>query len=126
CLASSDNANGLASRANISMISITRNAVLTLLSFFRSDMATQSSIRFRQPQYFLGDEAHDQLRADGCDPRDEALTQIAFDMILLGVPHAAQRQHGCLAGIECSFGSQELGRVGELATRHASVIKPCR
>src|SRR5688500_10649954 len=47
------------------------------------------SVRLGQAQHALGDEAHDELRADRGDARDHHLAQVSLDVILLGVTIAA-------------------------------------
>src|SRR5882757_7631247 len=64
------------------------------------------SIRLRQAEHLLGDEAQDQLRADRGDARDEGLAQVTLDMEFLGVAEAAMGHHPLLAGVEAGFGGE--------------------
>src|ERR1700761_8545949 len=69
-----------------------RNAVLELRC------SCPTSIRLRQAEHFLGNEAQDQLRADRGDARDQRLAKITLDMEFLGITEAAMGHHRLLAG----------------------------
>src|SRR6266511_2906 len=62
-----------------------------------------SSIRLRQTEHFLGDEAENELRADRLDTGDQGFPQIALDVIFLGVSEAAMCHHRLLAGVKTGF-----------------------
>src|SRR5260370_24275447 len=58
------------------------------------------SVRLWKPQDLFGQEVQDHVRADQRGPRNQAFAQIALHMILLRIAHAAERQHGGMAGLE--------------------------
>src|SRR4029077_10136566 len=70
------------------------------------------SIRFRQAEDALGDVAQDQLRADRGDAGDLDLAEIAFDMVLAGIAHAAMGHDCCLAGAKAGLGGAVFGGIG--------------
>ena len=79
-------------------------------------------IRFRQAEHALGDVAQDQLRADGRDAGDLDLAEIALDMVLAGVAHAAMGHDRGLAGAVAGLGGAVFGGVGIGAGLLAAVI----
>src|SRR5689334_18559645 len=62
--------------------------------------ALSSSIRLRQAEHLLGDEAENELRADRRDARDQGFPQIALDVIFLRITEAAMRHDGLFTGVE--------------------------
>ena len=56
--------------------------------------------------------AQDQLRADGRDAGDLDLAEIALDMVLAGIAHAAMGHDRRLAGAEAGLGGTVFGGVG--------------
>src|SRR5215468_8876471 len=85
-----------------------------------------ASIRLRQAQHLLGDEAENELRRDRGDARDQRFPQVTLDVIFLGVTEAAMGHHGLLAGAEAGFGGQILCGIGGGPAGHVLVVLPAR
>src|SRR4051795_9976544 len=92
----------------------------------RFESVRSSSIRLRQAEHLLGDEAENELRADRRDARDQGFPQIALDVIFLGVAEAAMRHDGLFAGVEAGLRSEIFGGIGGRAAWHALVVLPAR
>src|SRR3954452_24304313 len=90
----------------------------------RFESVRSSSIRLRQAEHLLGDEAENELRADRRDARDQGFPQIALDVIFLGVAEAAMGHDRLFAGVETGFGRKILGGIGGRTAWHALVVLP--
>src|SRR5882724_1262504 len=90
----------------------------------RLESARSSSVRLRQAEHLLGNEAENELRADRRDPRDQGFPQIALDVIFLGVTEAAMRHDRLLAGVETGFGGEIFCGIGGRPAWHALIILP--
>src|SRR3954467_10729829 len=82
------------------------------------------SIRLRQAEHALGDEAEDQLAAHRGDAADEGLAQIALDVVFARVAEAAMGHHCLLAGVEAGFAGEVLGRIRLRGAGLATVVEP--
>src|SRR6266702_6375868 len=58
-----------------------------------SEAPAPASVGFGQFQDLLGQVVQDHVRAHGRGPGNQALAQVALDMIFLRIAHAAQSQH---------------------------------
>src|SRR3981081_641474 len=84
------------------------------------------SIRLRQAQHFLGNEAENELRADRGDAGNQGLAQIALDMKLLGIAEAAMGHHRLLAGVIAGFSGEIFRGMGRRAAGQALTAFPNR
>src|SRR6266849_10095910 len=80
----------------------------SVLRFIVSSPSLMSSyvralIRLRQAENFFRNEIQDHVRGDRRDSRDHHLAQIALDMKLLRIAHAAVSHDRGLAGVERRF-----------------------
>ena len=71
----------------------------------------------------LANEIHNHLRADGRNARDKAFPQIALDVVLRRITHAAKGHDGGLASAEGCLRGKEFRRVGLGAALFTRVVK---
>src|SRR5579862_5957051 len=86
----------------------------------------RGSVRFWQAQDTLRDKAENELRRDRGKLRDHAFSEIAFDVIFLGVTEAAEGGDRSLAGFMAGLSGEVLCCIGRRAAGDAAVILPCR
>src|SRR2546421_7485244 len=103
-----------------------RSSMLRIAPERRFESARSSSIRLRQAEHLLGDEAENELRADRRDARDQGFPQIALDVIFLRVAESTMGHHRLLAGVEAGFGREIFGGVRCRAAWHALIVLPAR
>src|SRR5258705_3766250 len=82
------------------------------------------SIRLRQTEHLLGNEAENELRADRRDARDQGFPQVTLDVILLGVTEAAMRHDSLLAGVEAGFRFEIFRSIVGRTAWHALIVLP--
>src|SRR5262249_22766364 len=83
-------------------------------------------IRLRQPENLLCDEIEDHVRRNRGDPRNQGLAQVALDVKLPGIAHAAVGEDGGLAGLECGLRRQILGGIGLGGAVRVAVVEARR
>ena len=94
----------------------------------KTSQLRRSSVAPRQPEHVLAEVVQDHLLADRGDPGQPGLTEVAGDVVLLGVAHAAVRLQRAVGRVETGVGAQVLGRVGlprRTACRCRRARSPC-